>query len=546
MRRKPSASRPYEQAVSDFSIAELAGLFQGDFEAGLNACVECCDRHAGTDRIAIQWEAADGHSEQITFAELLDRAGRFANVLHDIGIGPGDRVAGLLPRTPDLVTVALGAWRVGAIYNPMFTAFGSKAIEQRLTASGARLLVTDAANRSKLDDVKMSASIATVGAAARTGDIDVASAMAAASPRFEPVMLKGDAPFLMMFTSGTTGPPKRLPVPLRALMSFVVYLRDSVGLREDDVFWNMADPGWAYGLYYGVAGALLLGQTTTLQEAPFSVENFYRTIERLGVTILVGAPTAYRMIKAAGAEPAARARSSLRAISSGGEPLNPEVVRWFDEQLHVPIADHYGQTEGGMMVCNHHGLDHPVQLGAAGRPLPGFRMVVLDEQDRELPPGEPGILAVDRQGSPLFWFEGYVDGAAPGRYHRTGDTACMAQDGIVTLIGRADDVITSAGYRIGPYDVESTLLEHPAVREAAVIGKPDSQRTEIVKAFVIADPARVGDPLAAELAQFVRHRLSAHAYPREIEFVTELPKTTSGKIQRFILRQREVAAATKG
>jgi acetyl-CoA synthetase len=422
----------------------------------------------------------------------------------------------------------------------MFTAFGAKAIEQRLDASAARLLVTDGTQRHKLNEVRTAIPIATVGGAAESGDLDVAAAMAAASTQFEPVPLRGDDPFLMMFTSGTTGPPKRLLVPLRALLGFMVYMRDSVGLRSDDVFWNMADPGWAYGLYYGVAGPLLLGQTTLLCEAPFSVEGFYEKVGRLGVTNLIGAPTGYRMIKAAGPELAAQLRNRLRVVSSAGEPLNPEVARWFEEHLHVIVADHYGQTEGAMMVCNHHALTHEFRPASAGRPLPGFRMAILDADDRELPPGAHGVLAVDRDGSPLFWFTGYLGLERPGRYHRTGDMAFVTEDGYFSLIGRADDVITSAGYRIGPYDVESTLIEHPAVREAAVIGKPDAERTEIVKAFVVVDPKRLEDAgLKAELAQFVRRRLSAHAYPREIEFVAELPKTSSGKIQRFLLRQRE-------
>lgn len=532
--------RKYDDAITAFRTDEIAGYFSGNVESAINACVECCDRYADSNRIALHWEAADGHSERISFAELRDRSARFANVLRDFGIKPGDRVAGLLPRTPDLMTVVLGTWRAGAIYSPMFTAFGSKAIEHRLNASEARLLVTDEANRGKLEEVTNTTPVATVGGAARIGDLDVAQGMAAASPQFEPVMLRGDDPFLMMFTSGTTGPPKRLLVPLRALMGFIVYMRDSVGLRPDDVFWNMADPGWAYGLYYGVTAPLLLGQATILCEAPFTVEGFYEKIRRLGVTNLIGAPTGYRMIKAAGPELAAQLANRLRVVSSAGEPLNPEVGRWFEEHLQVVVADHYGQTEGGMMICNHHALTHEFRPGSAGRQMPGFRMVILDEEDREVPPGTHGVVAVDRARSPLFWFNGYLGADPPGRYHRTGDMAFTTEDGYCSFVGRADDVITSAGYRIGPYDVESTLIEHPAVREAAVIGKADAERTEIIKAFVVVDPKRLDDPeLKAELAQFVRHRLSAHAYPREIEFVSDLPKTSSGKIQRFMLRQRE-------
>lgn len=269
------------------------------------------------------------------------------------------------------------------------------------------------------------------------------------------------------------------------------------------------------------------------------MEGFYEKVGRLGVTNLIGAPTGYRMIKAAGPELAAQLRNRLRVVSSAGEPLNPEVARWFEEHLHVIVADHYGQTEGAMMVCNHHALTHefrPSLGGAAAARIPdGY-----SRRGRSRTSAGRSWRTCRGRGSPLFWFTGYLGLERPGRYHRTGDMAFVTEDGYFSLIGRADDVITSAGYRIGPYDVESTLIEHPAVREAAVIGKPDAERTEIVKAFVVVDPKRLEDAgLKAELAQFVRRRLSAHAYPREIEFVAELPKTSSGKIQRFLLRQRE-------
>ncbi|RVD46104.1 AMP-binding protein, partial [Mesorhizobium sp. M8A.F.Ca.ET.023.02.2.1] len=350
--------------------------------------------------------------------------------------------------------------------------------------------------------------------------------------------------FMMMSTSGTTGLPKGVPVPLSALLAFGAYMRDAIGLRPDDIFWNIADPGWAYGLYYAITGPLLLGIATTFNEGAFTAKSTYDVIERLGVTSLAGSPTAFRLLLAEGADAAARVKGRLRVVSSAGEPLNPEVIRWFDAHLDAPIHDHYGQTENGMMVNNHHGLAHPVRAGSAGFAMPGYRMVVLDEAGNELGPNQPGILAVDIANSPLRWFGDYHQAETPaisGGYYRTGDTVEYEPDGSISFIGRADDVITSSGYRIGPFDVESALIEHPAVTEAAVVGVPDSQRTEIVKAFVILAPAYKGSPeLAEELAQHVRKRLSAHAYPREVEFVTELPKTPSGKIQRFLLRQAEV------
>lgn len=534
------ARPPYAEARAAFDLGVIERSLAGDLGCGINPAIECCDRHASPGRIALRWEALDGHKESISFEQLRERSSRVAHVLTSLGIGRGDRVAALLPRTPDLLAVMLGIWRVGAIYSPMFTAFGAKAIQLRLEAAGASLLVTDPGNRTKLDEVDFPIRIAMTGGVPRAGDLNLAAEMAKAPTQFEPVLLRGDDPFLLMFTSGTTGPPKRVLVPIRALCCFIVYLREAVGLREGDVFWNMADPGWAYGLYYGAIGPLLLGQTTIMQEAGFSVANFYRMVGEEQVEVLVGAPTAFRMLRAAGAEAAAGVDHKLRAISSGGEPLNPEVYHWFRDTLEVSIGDHYGQTEGGMLVCNHHAYEQEVVPGSAGRAMPGIDVVVLDEAGQEVARGEPGILAVDRERSPLYWFQGYVDAPRGGRYHMTGDSARMDEHGTITMLGRSDDLITSAGYRIGPYDVESTLIEHPAVREAAVIGKPDAERTEIVKAFVVADPERLKSPgLAEELAAYVRRRLSAHAYPREIEFVDELPKTSSGKIQRFLLRERE-------
>ncbi|WP_166800367.1 AMP-binding enzyme, partial [Pseudomonas aeruginosa] len=235
----------------------------------------------------------------------------------------------------------------------------------------------------------------------------------------------------------------------------------------------------------------------------------------------------------------------LRAVSSAGEPLTPEVIRWFADRLGTTIHDHYGQTELGMVLCNHHALAHPVRVGAAGFACPGHRVVVLDDDLNELPPGQPGILALDRRRSPLMWFPGYQGletAAFVGDYYLSGDTVELNEDGSISFVGRADDVITTSGYRVGPFDVESALIEHPAVMEAAVIGKPDPERTELVKAFVVLCAGHRPTPeLADALQRYVRQRLSAHAYPREIEFLEELPKTPSGKIQRFLLRNQEIA-----
>ncbi|WP_321786443.1 acyl-CoA synthetase [Burkholderia pyrrocinia] len=542
----------YADAAARFSIETAAAHLHGDLERGLNACVECCDRHASADAIALDWIDAGGQHRRFTFAQMQALSARVANLLVAQGVKPGDVVAGLLPRTPELVATILGTWRAGAVYQPLFTAFGPKAIEHRLRMSDARLVVTNVANRAKLDEIAGCPPVATVrepGDALPERDIDFRAALDAQPDTFEPVLRKGTDLFMMMSTSGTTGLPKGVPVPLRALLAFGAYMRDAVDLREGDRFWNIADPGWAYGLYYAITGPLLLGHATTLYEGGFTVDSTYDVIERLGITSLAGSPTAYRMLMAAGTEAAARVKGKLRVVSSAGEPLNPEVVRWFDAALGAPIYDHYGQTELGMVVNNHHGLAHVVHAGSAGFAMPGYRVAVLDEASRELGPGEPGNLAIDIARSPLLWFHGYWQQDTPaiaGGYYRTGDNVELEPDGTVSFIGRADDVITSSGYRIGPFDVESALIEHPAVSEAAVIGVPDPERTEIVKAFVVLSKGFDGTPaLAEELSLHVKRRLSAHAYPRAIDFVDALPKTPSGKIQRFVLRKMEAEKAAQ-
>jgi len=320
------------------------------------------------------------------------------------------------------------------------------------------------------------------------------------------------------------------------------YMTFGLDVRPNDVFWNIADPGWAYGLYFAILGPLLIGRQTTLHDGPFTVDSTVELVQEMGINNFAGAPTAYRMLMAAGDAVAEPLAGRLRVASSAGEPLNPEVMRWFDEQIGVPLYDQYGQTECGMVLANHHGLDHAVQPGSAGFPMPGFRLQVVTENGEPVPNGQPGILAIHRPDSPLFFFDGYLGDEGQGwvgDYYLTGDTVEKSDDGYISFVGRSDDVISSAGYRIGPFDVESSLLEHAAVAESAVVGLPDEQRGEIVAAFVVLHPGVDGDQdLRVELTEHVRSSLGKHAFPRQIEFVQELPKTPSGKIQRFLLRSR--------
>jgi acetyl-CoA synthetase len=529
--------RDYFDTVKNFSAAELEKrILQGSLSSGLNACVECCDRWAKDGAVALEWYGANGERKTVTFAQMRDDSARFANYLKSRGIGAGDVVAGLLPRIPDLFTVILGAWRAGAMYQPLFTAFGPAAIESRVTADGgskAKLIVTDKANLTKLKDVPGCPDVLVVGDG-------FAEALAAQSTDFAPVMLKGADPFVVLFTSGTTGKPKGVRYPLSLLLPVASYMLDAVDLRPEDSYWNVADPGWAYGMLYAVVGPLLLGHATTFYEGGFTVDSTVKILLDRKITNLAAAPTAYRLLMAAGDEALAPIANLLRCGSSAGEPLNPEVIRWAERVLHCPLADHYGQTEVAMMINNHHALKHPVKPGAAGLPLPGLSMAILDDDLNEVPRNTPGVLAVNIPRSPMYTFTGYWKAETPnvrGSWYITGDTMQQDDDGHFSFVGRNDDIITSAGYRIGPFDVESVVMEHPAVAEVAVIGKPDPQRTEIVKAVIVLKAGVEGtEDLKAEIQQMVRQRLSTHAYPREIDFVTTLPKTPSGKIQRFILR----------
>ncbi len=550
-RKAKNASSPatdipaYDDFMAGFRVEDVAAMLSGDLESGLNVCVECCDRHADGDRVGLYWEGADGRSSVHSFAELRDDAARFANALKAQGIGPGDRVAVMLPRIPELMVAALGVWRAGAVYAPMFTAFGPKAIEYRLERSAAKLIVTDPENRRKLDDVANAPPIMVVARAPddaiAPGDLDFHDELAAQEPAFEPVLRGADDPFLLMFTSGTVGSPKGVAVPHKALLSFIAYMKYAVDLRPEDKFWNMADPGWAYGLYYAVVGAPLVGTATHFYEGSFSVESTYKMLEKYGITVFCSAPTAYRMLMAGGDAMADACQAPIRVACSCGEPLNPEVIHWVNDHLGCPVHDQYGQTEIAVAVTNHHAIEHPRHPGSMGVSMPGFRAVIVDEECRELGPGTPGRLAIDTPASPLYWFPGYLGKGSPleGPYYITGDMAEMDADGCITFTGRGDDIISSAGYRIGPFDVESCLIEHPAVAESGVVGKPDAERGEIVVAFVVLHPDfEPSADLVRELQVYTRERLSAHAYPREVEFVDELPKTASGKIQRYVLRER--------
>lgn len=535
-----------EQAYRDFNYEQQIAEQLIGSAAQINAYTECCGRYLGQNKTALIWEGKNGESESWSFEQLDEASSQLANYFKSLGLGKGDCIAGLLPRTPELLMTILAAWRIGAVYQPLFTAFESKAIEHRVETVHTKLIVTNAEQRPKLNSVKVP-HILTVNPAAASADANFAQALNNHPAECEAAMLTFDDHFLMMFTSGTTGLAKSVPVPLKAVLAFKGYMTHAVDLREEDSFWNLADPGWAYGLYYGITGPLSLGHSIIMDERAFSVDHALQIIQKYKVSNLTGSPTAFRMFFGFKEKFDASIKAHLRVVSSAGEPLTPEVIHWFNHDLAVNIYDQYGQTELGMVIANHHALEHYKKVGSAGYAIPGHRFAVLDKNHEEVESGGIGTLAIDCSQSPLFWFNGYGGNnrkSFAGHYYLTGDTVRLNEQNGIDFIGRADNVITTSGYRVGPFDVESTLLECEEVLESAVVGKPDPERTEVVKAFVVLK-AQYSSSLALELKlqEYVRSRLSKHAYPKEIEFVDVLPKTSSGKIQRNLLKQQEMAKA---
>lgn len=535
-----------EQAHQEFNYEQLIQEQLVGQPNAVNAYIECCQRYVGQQKTALIWEGKNGESEQWSFEQLDVASAQLANYFKSIGIQVGDCIAGLLPRTPELLITILATWRIGAIYQPLFTAFESKAIEHRVLTANTKLIVTNAEQRPKLNHVEVK-HILTVNAGTNlaSNEAEFWQEVKQQSDQYEAVLRSFDDDFLMMFTSGTTGLAKSVPVPLKAVLAFKGYMQHAVDLREDDSFWNLADPGWAYGLYYGITGPLSLGHSIIMDERAFSIDHAVEVIKKYRVSNLTGSPTAFRMFFGFKEKFDPSIKTHLRAVSSAGEPLTPEVIHWFNNDLNVNIYDQYGQTELGMVIANHHALEHEKKVGSAGFANPGHRFAVLDANHQEVKCGEIGTLAIDFSQSPLTWFKGYGGNnrkSFVGQYYLTGDTVKLNEIGGIDFVGRADDVITTSGYRVGPFDVESTLLECAEVLESAVIGKPDPERTEVVKAFVVLKPQyQASKALDGKLQAYVRSRLSKHTYPKEIEFVESLPKTSSGKIQRNLLKQQEVA-----
>jgi acetyl-CoA synthetase len=493
----------------------------------------------------VRWFGRSGARRLLGFDDLATMAGRFAGVLASLGVGRGDRVAGFLPRVPETLAVMLGAWKIGAVYVPIFTGFGADAIAFRVRHSGARLLCTHREHRDRVPALPARTPVITIGDGAppARGDLDFHEALSRQPAAAASVACRRDDPAVLLYTSGSTGSPKAVQIATNFVLATWPYTTFGLDLRPDDVFWPTGDPGWGYGLVCYM-GALALGAPVVVHEAAPTAETALDRIAELGVTNLATTPTLLRGIMALG-ERAVRARPTrLRRVGSCGEPLNAEVVGFFRSVWGVTPMDHYGSSELGLPVGNLGAVDMTVKPGSMGLPLPGHRMAVVDDDGVEVATGAVGhlVMAPSEVG---YYALGYWND--PGRaremfrgpYLTSGDLGRRDADGYLWFEGRADDVIKSAGYRIGPFEIESVLLEHPAVAEAAVVGKPDALRGHIVKAFVTLRPGAVAGPgLTEEIVALVRTRVGRHQYPREVEVVAELPKTETGKIQRFLLRQR--------
>ncbi len=550
----------YSDYYNNFDMnALLTEIFGENVDDRLNAYMACCGRHVRDgrgDNIALVHEDTAGNVTRMSFAELDKASAQVASLLLSYGVQAGDQVATMLPRTPELLTIVLATWRIGAVYQPLFTAFGYDSIKYRMDKANTKVVFTNQDNRGKFDDLAKQTKMVLVGSkvdAQSWGDDNYADKISKQPQTIEPVLLNTDAPFLQMFTSGTVGKSKGVSVPLSALSAFYLYMRYAIDLRADDNYWNMADPGWAYGLYYAITGPLLMGVTTYFNEAGFDAANTRDFMVRHKISNLASSPTAFRMMKSSGVFEAAHndnsndneAKLSLRCANSAGETLNTEVVNWVETYLSCKVCDQYGQTETGMTCCEHHALAHDCPVGSMGMALPGHTLVVLDDDMNILPDGEQGQLAVVVSQSSAFYFRGYSwneKDAFADDYYLTGDVVERHSDGSYWFSGRDDDIIITAGYRVGPTDVENTVLEHEAVAESAAVGVPDEVRGHTIKSYVVLkDGIKGTDEIAKEIQDLVRRRLSTHAYPREVEFVKELPKTPSGKIQRFLLRSLSAA-----
>ncbi len=564
--RRPPQLRDYDTARTEFSWhgaeAELAGLPQG---AGLNMAHEAVDRHVvegNGARVALRLLQRQERSRDVSFAELAGLSDRCAAMLSGLGLAPGETVALLLGRGLDFVTAALGALKAGGVVCPLFPVLGPEPIRARLALGSAAVLITTPelyerkikAVRHLLPDLRCVLLADAEGAPTDVaGTEDFHAGLTRAPAGFTIAATDPQEPALLHFTSGTTGIPKGAIHAHAALIGQRVTGRLVLDLTPDDVFWCTADPGWVTGTVYGLLAPLALGCTSIIDPEGFDAGRWYTILSTHRVSVFYTTPTAIRMLMRFGAALARTFRfPALRVAASVGEPLNPEAVQWGREALGVPFLDTWWQTETGCItIANFLGL--AIKPGSMGRPVPGFEVALIDRTGDGMirlveEPDKVAEIAV-RSGPPSL-FTGYLReptrtrSCFSGDWYLTGDLARRDTDGHYWFVGRKDDVIKSAGHLIGPFEVEGTLMDHPAVAEAGVIGRPDAMVHEVVTAFVTLNPGFVaGEALRRELLGFAREQLGPALAPRDIQFLTDLPKTNSGKIMRRVLRQRDLGTS---
>ncbi|OAT84540.1 acetate--CoA ligase [Bacillus sp. MKU004] len=547
----------YEDTYSSFDWKEVEKEFSWHETGRVNLAYEAIDRHAESfrkNKVALYYRDPE-RDEKYTFTDMKKLSNKAGNVLKQYGdVEKGDRVFIFMPRSPELYFSVLGAVKLGAIVGPLFEAFMEGAVRDRLEDSEAKVLITtpELLDRVPVSELPHLKHVFLIGEDVKEDDVhvDFNAKFNEASDKLNIEWVDPNDGLILHYTSGSTGKPKGVLHVHNAMLQHYQTSKWVLDLKEEDVYWCTADPGWVTGTSYGIFGPWLTGTSNVIVGGRFKPENWYKTIEDFGVTVWYSAPTAFRMLMGAGDEVVKQFDlSSLRHILSVGEPLNPEVVRWGMKVFNLRIHDTWWMTEtGGQLICNYPCLE--IKPGSMGKPFPGVKAAIVDDQGNELPPNRMGNLAI-KKGWPSMmsqiWnnpqkYESYF---MPGDWYVSGDSAYMDEEGYFWFQGRVDDVIMTSGERVGPFEVESKLVEHPAVAEAGVIGKPDPVRGEIIKAFIaLRDGYEVTDDLKEEIRQFVKKGLAAHAAPREIEFREKLPKTRSGKIMRRVLKAWELDLPT--
>ncbi|MDH3452494.1 MAG: AMP-binding protein [Gammaproteobacteria bacterium] len=524
--------------------------FTWDIPAQFNIADWAIDRHQDVDSTAIYHETYGGTERHYTFAELHRLANKWANVLLGLGVVAGDRVAIVLPQRPETAIAHLGAYKIGAVALPLAVLFGPEALEYRLRDSSAKLVITDHAHAGMIETIKeqLPSLKRIVQCDADAAGLNFWQLLEKSSDGFKTLRTEADDPALLIYTSGTAGPPKGALIPHRALIGNLTGFEMSQNFfpQSNDIFWSPADWAWTGGLLDALLPSLVYGRPIVAYHGgKFDPERGLQLCQKYHVTNAFIPPTALKIIRQIRNIPD-KFDLKLRAIMSAGEQVGEELIDWGKQALGVEINEMWGQTEFNYIVGNCSAI-MPVRPGSMGRPYPGHHVAPIDDAGAVVPVGESGELAARIAGDPVMFLGYWKDDEATqskiiGDWFRTGDIGYRDEDGFLWFVGRNDDVISSAGFRIGPGEVEDSLLKHPAVVQAAVIGKPDEMRGELVKAFVVlAEDVKPSAKLRREIQEAVKQRLSAHEYPRELEFVDELPMTTTGKVRRVELREQEAA-----